>query len=125
MTEDEKAVEVVVRLEEDAATRERPGIGRRLTVRTARNSSIFSAEHSAESTLLPDRRSYISMCDPKFTDPAMTIDEKQEERSGSVDSSTNTEDTTDQNVPWRGSWRMTGETEEMYSARVAKETEWI
>jgi len=125
VTEDEKAVEIVVRLEEDAATKEHPGMGRRLTVRTMRNSSIISAEHSAESTLLPDRRSYISMCDPKFTDPAMTIDEKQEERSGSVDSSANTEDTTEKTTSLRESWRMDGETEEMYSARVAKETEWI
>jgi hypothetical protein len=51
VTEDEKAVEVVVRLEEDAASK-RYGMGRHLTVRKMRNSRVISDEDAASGVLL-------------------------------------------------------------------------
>jgi hypothetical protein len=48
VTEDEKAVGVVVRLEEDAASKGH-GMGRRLTVRNIHNSRFISDEDAASS----------------------------------------------------------------------------
>lgn len=65
VTEDEKAVEVVVRLDESAAAAQ-GGIGRRLTVRTVRANSAESEKSSVPSGVPSELPEDASLCDPKF-----------------------------------------------------------
>jgi hypothetical protein len=94
VTEDEKAVGVVVRLEEDAASKAN-GMGRHLTVRTMRAQSVSSRystmsddDASALSILLPeyeDEPSLQSMVEPKINGLGMTTEMRQQEQIGASD----------------------------------------